>query len=48
MPRELMTAAGEDNGPAGQEIRRRLLGNARVVFFTPGYKGKRFIYETVR
>eukprot|EP00931_Biecheleriopsis_adriatica_P003088 TRINITY_DN10437_c0_g3_i1.p1 TRINITY_DN10437_c0_g3~~TRINITY_DN10437_c0_g3_i1.p1 ORF type:complete len:691 (+),score=136.76 TRINITY_DN10437_c0_g3_i1:166-2073(+) len=40
-PRRLLTA----RGPGGQRLRRGLLSGAKIVFFTTGYEGKRFIYE---
>ena len=41
IPHEL--AATE--GFAGQQLRRIMLHGATIVFVTPGYAGKRFIYE---
>ncbi|KAJ1454862.1 ATP-grasp domain-containing protein [Pelagophyceae sp. CCMP2097] len=35
-------------GFAGQQLRRVMLHGASIVFFTPGYEGKRFIYERAR
>lgn len=41
IPQSLITAPGAD----GQLLRKGLLSGATIVFFTPGYEGKRFIYE---
>jgi len=41
IPPELVEAPGAD----GQNLRRKLLEGATIVFFTAGYPGKRFIYE---
>lgn len=41
IPQSLLTAPGAD----GQLLRKGLLSGATIVFFTPGYEGKRFIYE---
>lgn len=41
IPQSLITAPGPD----GQLLRKGLLSGATIVFFTPGYEGKRFIYE---
>ncbi|KAJ1636879.1 ATP-grasp domain-containing protein, partial [Pavlovales sp. CCMP2436] len=41
IPKSLLTAPGPD----GQLLRKGLLSGATIVFFTPGYEGKRFIYE---
>jgi hypothetical protein len=44
IPHELATTEGE----AGQMLRRVMLHGSSIVFFTPGYAGKRFIYERAR
>lgn len=41
VPKELLTAKGTD----GQNLRRKMLDGATIVFFTAGYEGKRFVYE---
>mmetsp|Transcript_27274 Transcript_27274/g.82235 ORF Transcript_27274/g.82235 Transcript_27274/m.82235 type:complete len:541 (-) Transcript_27274:82-1704(-) len=35
-------------GAGGQALRRVMLHGATIVFVTPGYKGKRFIYERAK
>ena len=44
IPHDLASIPGE----AGQMLRRVMLHGASIVFFTPGYQGKRFIYERAR
>mmetsp|Transcript_18702 Transcript_18702/g.62718 ORF Transcript_18702/g.62718 Transcript_18702/m.62718 type:complete len:586 (+) Transcript_18702:40-1797(+) len=41
IPPWLVSAPGEE----GQLLRKGLLSGATIIFFTPGYEGKRFIYE---
>eukprot|EP00440_Ansanella_granifera_P022679 gb/GFBE01024635.1/.p1 GENE.gb/GFBE01024635.1/~~gb/GFBE01024635.1/.p1 ORF type:complete len:671 (+),score=126.21 gb/GFBE01024635.1/:1-2013(+) len=43
-PRRLLTA----RGPSGQRLRRGIIKGAKIVFFTTGYEGKRFIYEKAK
>eukprot|EP00929_Paragymnodinium_shiwhaense_P108371 TRINITY_DN7468_c1_g1_i1.p1 TRINITY_DN7468_c1_g1~~TRINITY_DN7468_c1_g1_i1.p1 ORF type:complete len:647 (+),score=155.39 TRINITY_DN7468_c1_g1_i1:165-1943(+) len=41
VPRELLEAATQE----AQELRRKVVRGATVVFFTAGYAGKRFVFE---
>jgi carnosine synthase len=46
VPRSNFFPEGLDaSGPEGQEIRRRFVAGATVVFFTAGYAGKRFVFQ---
>lgn len=44
VPPELLEATGGE----AQELRRRMLDGATLVFFTAGYEGKRFVFERAR
>lgn len=44
IPSKLLRA----RGPEGRRVRRAVLNGALLVFFTAGYEGKRFVYETAR
>lgn len=44
IPPELLDATGAE----AQELRRRMLHGATLVFFTAGYAGKRFVFERAR
>jgi len=44
VPRDLLKAKGAE----GQNLRRKMLDGAVIVFFTAGYEGKRFVYERAK
>jgi len=44
VPRDVLKAKGTE----GQNLRRKMLDGAVIVFFTAGYEGKRFVYERAK
>mmetsp|Transcript_75504 Transcript_75504/g.164725 ORF Transcript_75504/g.164725 Transcript_75504/m.164725 type:complete len:635 (+) Transcript_75504:193-2097(+) len=48
MLKKLPKGVVEAKGAEGQALRRRLLNEATIVFFTAGYPGKRFVFERAR